>query len=823
MTDIFVSYAHEDKARIEPLINLLEEFGWSVWWDTKIQTGVLFDMEIESALNAARCVLVVWSKHSVDSQWVRSEAHEGMDRNILVPILIDDVRPPMPFKQIQAVDYVIQPLDLPLSKTGLDVDIKRAFSGEAGLFHLSQLSVASDESKSIGRWLRPVLLFGLFTILLFTFWPQLTSISTIADKSVGPQSASIKLSSESEKQIRVIIAKVQNLTGDEIFDDSLDQALKIGLGQSRSATVLSDTELRRTLTRMKLPPDTVLSREVAIEVAVRERARAVIIASITRVGEAYSIAIEVVNPSNGQTIFTNTAESSSREKIVGSLGEATKVLRAQLGETLASIDDNNVQLEKVTTTNLEALKAYSTAINRAAQDDLGDPIQLMLLAIDRDPEFAMAHAKLGTLYSVTNDELDKAEMHWALALKYGDRLTEREKVYIQASVTWKEKPADRIRAWSLMSSLFPEDVVGHHNLGMVYWQDENLFPQAADALRRAVAIDHPWSYVSMHTLGYVLLGLGQSEEALHWFEMGLAQESNPLDYGIADVLIVMRRYDEAITHLRSGATVRVSPAALQRDRKLVGFYADQGRLKAASEVAQRQLAQARNIGLPAEQYRSTAALLAVLERLEEPDKFQQILVELADVESGNLDQKFHDLSFSWIPALALAGKISARNGNIDLAQQILAQVQPLANKSGYFFWEAYTGLLQAEIYLAQSDSGSAIRKSQEVLDGGQLFQAHETLARAYEASGDSRSAIDEYLWLSEQRGLAFAENLSGSYGKEFNVLDWVFAHYHLGRLYASVGDSNNASLHYLAFIDHWQSADKPNAALTRAYEYLASL
>ena len=61
MTDIFVSYAHEDKARIEPLINLLEEFGWSVWWDTKIQTGVLFDMEIESALNAARCVLVVWS------------------------------------------------------------------------------------------------------------------------------------------------------------------------------------------------------------------------------------------------------------------------------------------------------------------------------------------------------------------------------------------------------------------------------------------------------------------------------------------------------------------------------------------------------------------------------------------------------------------------------------------------------------------------------------------------------------------------------------------------------------------------------------------
>jgi tetratricopeptide (TPR) repeat protein len=255
----------------------------------------------------------------------------------------------------------------------------------------------------------------------------------------------------------------------------------------------------------------------------------------------------------------------------------------------------------------------------------------------------------------------------------------------------------------------------------------------------------------------------------------------------------------------------------------VGFYADQGRLKEAAEVAQRQLVQARDIGLPSDQCRSTAALLAVLERLEEPDKFQQNLEELVDAESGYLDQNILDLGFSWVPALALAGKISARNGNIDQARQILTQVQPLANNSGYFFRDAYTGLLQAEIYLAQSDPGAAIRQVQEVLDGGQLFQAHETLARAYEASGDSRAAIDEYLWLTEQRGLAFAENLSGSYGKEFNILDWVFAHYHLGRLYASIGDSKNATLHYLAFVDHWQSADKPKEALTRAYEYLASL
>ncbi|HIG42367.1 MAG TPA: toll/interleukin-1 receptor domain-containing protein [Gammaproteobacteria bacterium] len=53
---------------------------------------------MEEALEAARCVVVVWSNHSIKSQWVRTEAHEGLERKILVPLLLDDVKPPLAYR-----------------------------------------------------------------------------------------------------------------------------------------------------------------------------------------------------------------------------------------------------------------------------------------------------------------------------------------------------------------------------------------------------------------------------------------------------------------------------------------------------------------------------------------------------------------------------------------------------------------------------------------------------------------------------------------------------------------------------------------------------
>jgi hypothetical protein len=103
MSDIVLSYASEDWERVRPLIRALEQHGWSIWWDrSAILPGQAFEQVIEEALEAARCVLVVWSTASIASDWVKSEATEGRSRRILVPVTIDDIRIPLGFRQIQA-------------------------------------------------------------------------------------------------------------------------------------------------------------------------------------------------------------------------------------------------------------------------------------------------------------------------------------------------------------------------------------------------------------------------------------------------------------------------------------------------------------------------------------------------------------------------------------------------------------------------------------------------------------------------------------------------------------------------------------------------
>jgi hypothetical protein len=104
MSDIFISYASADREKAKALAAALESHGWSVWWDRIIPPGRQFDEVIEEALDSARCVVVLWSKSSVTSSWVKTEAADAMRRKILVPALIEDVKLPLEFRRLQAAD-----------------------------------------------------------------------------------------------------------------------------------------------------------------------------------------------------------------------------------------------------------------------------------------------------------------------------------------------------------------------------------------------------------------------------------------------------------------------------------------------------------------------------------------------------------------------------------------------------------------------------------------------------------------------------------------------------------------------------------------------
>src|SRR5512137_67452 len=104
MADVFVSYARTDKARVAPIVAAIEARGWSVWWDPEIDAGQQFDDQIEAELLAAAAVVVVWTATSVSSRWVRGEAREAADRNILVPVRFDAARLPMDVRAIHTID-----------------------------------------------------------------------------------------------------------------------------------------------------------------------------------------------------------------------------------------------------------------------------------------------------------------------------------------------------------------------------------------------------------------------------------------------------------------------------------------------------------------------------------------------------------------------------------------------------------------------------------------------------------------------------------------------------------------------------------------------
>lgn len=104
MADIFLSYTEKDRDEARRIAAMLESVGWTVWWDRRIPAGDTWRNVLEHALERMRCMVVLWSTRSIESEWVYEEATEGRRQGKLFPVLIEAVRPPAGFREIQAAD-----------------------------------------------------------------------------------------------------------------------------------------------------------------------------------------------------------------------------------------------------------------------------------------------------------------------------------------------------------------------------------------------------------------------------------------------------------------------------------------------------------------------------------------------------------------------------------------------------------------------------------------------------------------------------------------------------------------------------------------------
>ena len=104
MGHIFISYSSKDRSKTKTLAKILEKQGIKVWWDKNLKPGKAFDRAIGKALDDSKLIIVLWSKNSVKSDWVLDEAYEGLEREILIPAMIETTTLPFGYRRIQAIN-----------------------------------------------------------------------------------------------------------------------------------------------------------------------------------------------------------------------------------------------------------------------------------------------------------------------------------------------------------------------------------------------------------------------------------------------------------------------------------------------------------------------------------------------------------------------------------------------------------------------------------------------------------------------------------------------------------------------------------------------
>src|SRR5262245_34994431 len=101
MIDVFISYSHEDTDLAERIASFLQDHKYSVWWDTDLRVGGPFPQQIENAIKEAKCVIVIWTSSSINSEWVRIEANFAQRQKVILPVVVGNVTPPLEFQITQ--------------------------------------------------------------------------------------------------------------------------------------------------------------------------------------------------------------------------------------------------------------------------------------------------------------------------------------------------------------------------------------------------------------------------------------------------------------------------------------------------------------------------------------------------------------------------------------------------------------------------------------------------------------------------------------------------------------------------------------------------
>ena len=310
----------------------------------------------------------------------------------------------------------------------------------------------------------------------------------------------------------ILLSDFVNTTGDPVFDGTLRQALAVQLEQSPYLNIFPQERVRDTLRYMGHSPDERVTPDLARQVCQREGVKAALNGSISAVGTQYVVGVEAVNCQTGDNLAREQIPVDKKEQVLGAVGKVASNLRSKLGESLASLQKFDAPVEEATTSSLEALKYFSLG---EAERDKGSEytaIPFYKHAIELDPNFAVAYARVGQAYGNIGENALAIE-NTKQAFERRDRCSELEKLYIEThyySIVTGETDKE-LEALELWRRTYPRDSIPANNLTVGYeamgkW--EQALAQAQENMQLA-----PDSSFSYNALAVAYLGLNRLAES----------------------------------------------------------------------------------------------------------------------------------------------------------------------------------------------------------------------------------------------------------------------------------------------------------------------
>ena len=367
---IFLSYAHGDQAQAQRLAAALEKCGFTVWWDALIEGGTRYAKSIDEALAAADAVVVLWSRQSVDSDWVKDEAAQGRERHRLVPLSLDGTPPPLGFRQFQMID---------LSGWRGRADgpqmaaIRRAVAAATGQPMIEQRRAAQPR---ISR--RQAMVAGTAAASLLAGGGALVAWR---DGVFGGDDANAR---------SIAVLPFKNLSGsaDQAFlSDGLTDEVRSALTRNPGLSVLAATSSNSV---SEMTGD-------AVAIAGKLGVAYLLEGSVQRAGDMVRVAIDLTD---GDTGFSQWSQrvASKLSDIFAFQTEIARIVSTALSVRMATDDP-----APGGTHNVAAYEAYlrGKALYNLSKDEATDRQAKALYenAVAADPDFALAHAALSRVLS----------------------------------------------------------------------------------------------------------------------------------------------------------------------------------------------------------------------------------------------------------------------------------------------------------------------------------------------------------------------------------------------------------------------------------------